>query len=51
MAAKKKKERIYTLEGLWQVAMATKHVTGLSKYRQPSRGCAERRAGDRFAEK
>lgn len=33
-------KKISTLGGLWHVAVATKHVTGLSKYRR----CAERRA-------
>lgn len=36
-----------TLGGLWQVAVATKHVTGLSKYRLTRRRRAERRACNR----
>lgn len=36
-----------TLGGLWQVAVATKHVTGLSKYRLNRRRRAERRACNR----
>lgn len=36
-------KKICTLGGLWQVAVATKHVTGLSKYRLTSRRCALRR--------
>lgn len=42
--ARKKKKNQRIRRGLWQVAVATKHVTGLSKYRLSSRRCAERKA-------